>query len=124
MCRSSRPKLCPKATRAPGTFANHRHVQRLAALVDQALSRGTVPLVLGGDHSVAVGTASGVSQVFRRRDQTAGLIWLDAHADMNTPESSPSGNVHGMPLAGILGMGPPELPDCWATTPKSLRTTR
>jgi arginase len=82
---------------------------RLAALVEQALSRGSVPLVLGGDHSVAVGTASGVSRYFRRQNQTAGLIWLDAHADMNTPASSPSGNVHGMPLACILGMGPPEL---------------
>jgi arginase len=82
---------------------------RLATLVEKALSRGSVPLVLGGDHSVAVGTASGVSQYFRGENQTAGLIWLDAHADMNTPDSSPSGNVHGMPLACILGMGPPEL---------------
>jgi arginase len=82
---------------------------RLAGVVGQALSRGSVPLVLGGDHSVAVGTVSGVSQYFRRRGQAAGLIWLDAHADMNTPASSPSGNVHGMPLACILGMGPPEL---------------
>ena len=82
---------------------------RLAAVVEQALARGSVPLVLGGDHSVAVGTVSGVSQYFRGRGQAAGLIWLDAHADMNTPASSPSGNVHGMPLACILGMGPPEL---------------
>ena len=82
---------------------------RLAGVVGQALSRGSVPLVLGGDHSVAVGTVSGVSQYFRGRGQAAGLIWLDAHADMNTPASSPSGNVHGMPLACILGMGPPEL---------------
>ena len=93
-------KYLPQITAACG---------RLAALVEQALSRGSVPLVLGGDHSVAVGTASGVSQYFRRKNQTAGLIWLDAHADMNTPASSPSGNVHGMPLACILGMGPPEL---------------
>src|ERR1039457_7233408 len=82
---------------------------RLAAAVEQALARGSVPLVLGGDHSVAVGTVSGVSQYFHGRGQAAGLIWLDAHADMNTPASSPSGNVHGMPLACILGMGPPEL---------------
>jgi arginase len=92
--------------------------ERLAALVDQALSRGSVPLVLGGDHSVAVGTASGVSHYFRGRDQTAGLIWLDAHADMNTPDSSPSGNVHGMPLACILGMGPPELAGLLGYRPK------
>jgi arginase len=97
---------------------------RLAALVEQALSRGSVPLVLGGDHSVAVGTASGVSQYFRRQDQTAGLIWLDAHADMNTPASSPSGNVHGMPLACILGRARRSWPDCRASTPRSPRTTR
>ena len=83
--------------------------QHLAAAVGQALSRGRFALALGGDHSVAVGTMSGVSQHFRERGQKAGIIWLDAHADMNTPDSSPSGNVHGMPLACIVGMGPPEL---------------
>jgi len=91
---------------------------RLAALVEQTLERGSVPLVLGGDHSVAVGSVSGVSRYFRGRNQTAGLIWLDAHADMNTPESSPSGNVHGMPLACILGMGPPELAGLLGYRPK------
>jgi arginase len=83
--------------------------QHLAAAVGQALSRGRFPLALGGDHSVAVGTMSGVSQHFREQGRKAGIIWLDAHADMNTPDSSPSGNVHGMPLACIVGMGPPEL---------------
>jgi arginase len=68
-----------------------------------------LPLVLGGDHSVAVGTVSGVSSHFRARNETVGMIWLDAHADMNTPETSPSGNIHGMPLACILVPGPPEL---------------
>jgi arginase len=91
---------------------------RLAILVSETLSRGSVPLVLGGDHSVAVGTVSGVSQYFRTQDRKIGLIWLDAHADMNTPESSPSGNVHGMPLACILGMGPPELTDLFGYQPK------
>jgi arginase len=81
----------------------------LAGRVDEALSTGFLPLVLGGDHSVAVGTVSGVSSHFRARHQKVGLIWLDAHADMNTPESSPSGNIHGMPLACILGAGPAEL---------------
>jgi arginase len=81
----------------------------IALRVDDALRRGRVPLVLGGDHSVAVGTVSGVARHFR--PQTIGLIWLDAHADMNTPESSPSGNIHGMPLACILGMGPSQLAD-------------
>src|SRR5262249_44650851 len=65
----------------------------LAGKVEDALANGQAPLVLGGDHSVAVGTVSGVSHYFRQRNQSVGLIWLDAHADMNTPETSPSGNV-------------------------------
>ena len=91
---------------------------QLADLAGEALARGSVPLVLGGDHSVAVGTVSGVSRHFRAAGQRAGLIWLDAHADMNTPESSPSGNVHGMPLACLVGMGPPELVDLLGFHPK------
>src|SRR5437763_1245345 len=83
----------------------------LAARVQEALSGGRLPLVLGGDHSVAVGTVSGVAHHFRGRGESIGLIWLDAHADMNTPDTSPSGNVHGMPLACLAGMGPAELCD-------------
>jgi len=86
--------------------------------VIEALERGRLPLVLGGDHSVAVGTMSGVAQHFRRQGRSIGLIWLDAHADMNTPGSSPSGNVHGMPLAAILGRGPAELVDLFGFHPK------
>ena len=81
----------------------------LAQIVEKALEEGHVPLVLGGDHSVAMGTVGGVSSYFRRKDKRVGLLWLDAHADMNTPESSPSGNIHGMPLAAIAGYGPDEL---------------
>lgn len=66
---------------------------------------GVTPIVLGGDHSLAVGSVSGVSRAFRRRKEKIGLIWVDAHADINTPETSPSGNLHGMPLAHLLGMG-------------------
>lgn len=84
----------------------------------QALDGGRLPLVLGGDHSVAVGTLSGVSKFFRDGGQNVGLIWLDAHADMNTPDSSPSGNIHGMPLACLMGMGPPELVDLLYPGPK------
>jgi arginase len=91
---------------------------RLAAVVNQALSRGAVPVVLGGDHSVAVGTVGGVSQHYREQGASIGLIWVDAHADMNTPESSPSGNVHGMPLACLVGMGPPELVGLLGFQPK------
>jgi len=90
----------------------------LADRVEQALAGGYLPIVLGGDHSVAVGTISGVSRHFRTRGEAIGLIWLDAHADMNTPETSPSGNIHGMPLACILGMGPAELSDLRGYRPK------
>ncbi len=92
--------------------------KRLAAMVEGALTRKQVPLVLGGDHSVAVGTVAGVSRYFRRKKQKVGLIWIDAHADMNTPETSPSGNVHGMPLACCIGLGPPELANLLGYAPK------
>ena len=81
-----------------------------ADLVIKALEAGIVPLVLGGDHSVGAGTVSGVAEFFRRQNKKIGLIWIDAHTDINTPESSPSGNVHGMPLAAIMGLGPPNWP--------------
>jgi len=90
---------------------------QLATKVQGALSRGYVPLVLG-DHSVAIGTVSGVSRHFREQGQRVGLIWLDAHADMNTPGTSPSGNIHGMPLACLLGMGPGALADLGGFHPK------
>jgi arginase len=81
----------------------------LAETVRKALDEGLIPLVLGGDHSIAVGTTAGVANHFNAQSKRIGMIWLDAHGDMNTPESSPSGNVHGMPLASIMGVGPPEL---------------
>ena len=81
----------------------------LAETVRNTLDEGLIPLVLGGDHSIAVGTTAGVADHFNAQSKRIGMIWLDAHGDMNTPESSPSGNVHGMPLAAIMGSGPPEL---------------
>ena len=92
--------------------------QHLATTVGEALARGRFPVALGGDHSVAVGTITGVSQHFRAQGKSVGIIWLDAHADMNTPESSPSGNVHGMPLACIVGLGPRELTHLGGYAPK------
>ena len=92
-----------------------------AETVMKTLEAGKVPLVLGGDHSVAAGTVAGVAEFYRqqrRQDQKVGLIWIDAHADINTPETSPSGNVHGMPLAAILGLGPPELANIFGFSPK------
>jgi arginase len=89
-----------------------------AELVLKTMEAGKTPVVLGGDHSVAVGTVAGVSEFFRRQNQKLGLIWIDAHTDINTPESSPSGNVHGMPLAAIMGLGPPELANIFGYSPK------
>jgi arginase len=91
---------------------------QLAMLVEEVLQSGKFPLVLGGDHSIAVGTVAGVANHFRSTNQKAGLIWIDAHTDMNTPASSPSGNVHGMPLACCIGDGPPELTNIFGFTPK------
>src|SRR5437660_1797730 len=93
-----------------------------ADTVFKTLEAGKFPLVLGGDHSVAAGTVAGVAEFFRQqrreREQKVGLIWIDAHADINTPETSPSGNVHGMPLAAIMGLGPAELADIYGFKPK------
>jgi len=93
---------------------------QLANLVLQIRLEGRTPLVLGGDHSIAVGTVSGVSECFRRSGQKIGLIWFDAHADFNTPDISPSGNVHGMPMAAIMGYGPVELTHIFGFSPKIL----
>jgi len=82
---------------------------RLAETVERAAGQQRVPLVLGGDHSAAMGTVAGMSRHRRKSGHKLGVLWLDAHADMNTPDSSPSGNVHGMPLACAIGMGPAEL---------------
>jgi arginase len=92
--------------------------RRLGLAVEKAVGAGKVPLVLGGDHSVAIGSVAGVSRCFRKKKQPVGLIWIDAHADMNTPGTSPSGNVHGMPLACCIGLGPKELTHLFGFSPK------
>jgi len=92
-----------------------------ADMVVKTLEAGKFPFVLGGDHSVAAGTVAGVAEFYRRQNQKIGLIWIDAHADINTPETSPSGNVHGMPLAAILGLGPAELANICGFSPKVQR---
>ena len=88
----------------------------LATAVEKAVRAGHFPLVIGGDHSVAIGTLGGVASVEPRQ----GLLWIDAHADSNTPETSPSGNIHGMPVAVILGDGPASLVNVAGVTPKAL----
>jgi arginase len=89
-----------------------------AELVLKTLEAGKVPMVLGGDHSVAVGTVAGVAEFYRRQHQRVGLIWIDAHTDINTPQTSPSGNVHGMPLAATLGLDPADLANIFGFSPK------
>ena len=91
--------------------------KRLRDRVRRMLEADVWPLVVGGDHSIAVGTVAGVSAHHHERGEKIGLIWFDAHADMNTPDTSPSGNVHGMPLAAILGHGAPQLTELGAVTP-------
>lgn len=84
-------------------------VARLANRVEEAAEAGGFPLVLGGDHAQAIGTITGLARYWRRRGKRIGVLWVDAHTDMNTPDSSPSGNIHGMPLAVLLGHGPEAL---------------
>ena len=91
---------------------------RTAEAVISTLEAGETPLVLSGDHSLAAGSVSGVAEFYRRRKQRIGVIWIDAHSDINTPETSPSGNVHGMPLAALLGLGPEPLSNLFGWSPK------
>lgn len=86
----------------------------LAEKVNQAIEKQCIPLVLGGDHSIAIGTLAGLSKHYRNM----GVIWFDAHADLNTPETTPSGNIHGMPLATSLGLGHPKLTSIMSNAPK------
>ena len=83
--------------------------ERAAACVTQGLEDGCLPLILGGDHSLSIGTVAAVARHYGGSEGSIGLIWADAHADMNTPESTPSGNVHGMSLAVLMGRGHPRL---------------
>ena len=88
--------------------------EELAQTVSHVMEKGRFPLVLGGDHSIAIGTIAGVSRLQKR----TGVIWFDAHGDLNTAETSPSGNIHGMPLAASLGWGHPDLTNCAGDGPK------
>jgi arginase len=91
---------------------------RTAEAVISTLEAGEIPLVLGGDHSLAAGSVSGVAEFYRRSNRRIGVLWIDAHSDFNTPETSPSGNVHGMPLAALLGLGPEPLSNLFGFSPK------
>ena len=90
--------------------------ERLAGLVYEALTEDNIPVILGGDHSTSIGSIAGASKKAKR----LGLLWLDYHPDANTPETSPSGNIHGMTVAISLGYGYPELVNCAGFSPKIL----
>jgi arginase len=94
--------------------------EELAGMVEAALDDGAVPVVLGGDHSIAIGSVAGVAAHYRKQHGRIGIIWLDAHADCNTTETTPSGNIHGMPLAVLLGYGAKELTHVGGFAPKVL----
>jgi len=91
--------------------------ERAGELVDRGLTRGWLPLILGGDHSLSIGTVAAVARHHRDRGESIGVIWVDAHADMNTPETSPSGNIHGMSLAVLRGHGHHRLSRLGGTEP-------
>jgi arginase len=92
--------------------------QALYAKVRDSVLSGHIALSLGGDHSLAAGSVAGAASAMREQNRPLALLWIDAHADMNTPESTVSGNVHGMPLACVLGTGPPQLLDIGGFNPK------
>jgi arginase len=107
--------------------ASKRYIREIARVCEKlyrtslaALERGGLPVVLGGDHSLASGSVSATADFLRRDGKPLGLIWVDAHGDMNTPASSTSGNVHGMPLASLLGPEPAELARIGGFSPKVL----
>ena len=91
--------------------------RRLRSRVEAILDDRKFPLVVGGDHSIACGTIAGIASHYHRKGEKIGLIWFDAHGDMNTPSTTESGNIHGMPLAACLGYGPPALTQLADLTP-------
>ena len=114
-------------TQSPGSKNAHylkeiaETCTRTAEAVVAALEKGMTPLLLGGDHSMAAGSVSGLAEFYRGHEQKVGLLWIDAHSDINTPDTSPSGNVHGMPLAALLGLGPGPLAEIFGYAPKIAR---
>lgn len=86
--------------------------------VDKCLTDGRLPFVLGGDHSISIGSVAGSTGFFAKRGESLGLIWFDAHGDCNTPKTTPSGNIHGMSLAVALGFGDHELTHLGGRSPK------
>ncbi len=94
--------------------------EELSGMVFSALENNNFPLCLGGDHSMALGVLAGISAHCKKKGLAMGVIWIDAHADMNTHETTPSGNIHGMPLAAALGRGYGNLKNLMGISPKLL----
>ena len=92
--------------------------ENIAKGIKEIMGNDEFPLILGGDHSIAAGTFSAISSFYREQEKEIGFIWFDAHADINTHETSPSGNLHGMPLAALLGYGEPSLVNLEGFAPK------
>jgi arginase len=90
----------------------------LASKVERVLEKNEFPLVIGGDHSMALGTIAGISSYCRKKRLKLGVIWIDAHTDINTEQTTPSGNIHGMSLAASLGLGNEELVNLYGFSPK------
>ncbi len=90
----------------------------LAGKVENLLEKKYFPLIIGGDHATAIGSIAGISSYCRKKRRTLGIIWIDAHSDMNTPETTPSGNIHGMPLAVAIGLGHKSLTHISGFSPK------
>jgi len=101
--RGERPKIGNPKLKYAGLI--QKMCEALAKETHAVAKEGAIPITLGGDHSLAMGSAAGVVRYFHEKKQSIGLIWVDAHGDFNLPETSPSGNIHGMPLAHLLGLG-------------------
>ncbi|MGI9037203.1 MAG: arginase [Pyrinomonadaceae bacterium] len=108
-CPEDNPKYLPEMIKSS---------RKIADAIEKIFENNEFPVILSGDHSSAIGTFSGISSYFHQKREEIGLIWVDAHADLNTPETSPSGNLHGMPLAVLLGKGNQELVNLHGFAPK------
>ena len=105
----------PRLKFLPQILASSRD---LARMVESSLLQGHLPLCLGGDHSIALGSIAGLTAACKHKGLIPGLIWIDAHPDVNTDRTTPSGNIHGMALSASLGLGPPELVQLFGPSPK------
>jgi arginase len=113
------PRPLEFSEESPKFISDYRKsVEAIVPTVKKILENEEIPVILGGDHCIALPTFSAIQSHFRQKNEEIGLIWFDAHADMNTLDTSPSGNLHGMPLAHLLGYGLPDLVNLEGFSPK------